>query len=202
MHRGPDDEGIFVKAGVGLGMRRLSIIDLAGGHQPVFNEDKTVWIVFNGEIYNFPRTAARVGKPRPSLFYPHRHRGDRSPLRRIWGGVRAQAARHVRFRALRRAPRPSAAGARPLGQEAAALCPDRWNCCCFASEIKAILAVAPDLARVNRQALLQYMYFGYIPDPATAFRADSEAASWTSAGIRERGGTHSPVLGSAAVRHA
>src|SRR5579871_6149100 len=54
VHRGPDDEGIFVKAGVGLGMRRLSIIDLSGGHQPVFNEDKTIWIVFNGEIYNFP----------------------------------------------------------------------------------------------------------------------------------------------------
>src|ERR1700680_4051241 len=53
VHRGPDDEGIFVKAGVGLGMRRLSIIDLAGGHQPVFNEDKNIWIVYNGEIYNF-----------------------------------------------------------------------------------------------------------------------------------------------------
>src|SRR6202142_4351520 len=53
VHRGPDDEGVFVKDGTGLGMRRLSIIDLAGGRQPVFNEDRTVWIVFNGEIYNF-----------------------------------------------------------------------------------------------------------------------------------------------------
>ena len=53
VHRGPDDEGIFVKGGVGLGMRRLSIIDLGGGHQPIFNEDKTIWIVYNGEIYNF-----------------------------------------------------------------------------------------------------------------------------------------------------
>src|SRR5580692_10444787 len=53
IHRGPDDEGIFVKDGAGLGMRRLSVIDLAGGHQPVFNEDRTIWIVFNGEIYNF-----------------------------------------------------------------------------------------------------------------------------------------------------
>src|SRR5256714_4432533 len=52
-HRGQDDEGIFVKDGAGLGMRRLSIIDLSGGHQPIFNEDKTIWIVFNGEIYNF-----------------------------------------------------------------------------------------------------------------------------------------------------
>src|SRR5208337_3813169 len=54
VHRGPDDEGIFVKDGTGFGMRRLSIIDLAGGHQPVFNEDGTVWVVFNGEIYNVP----------------------------------------------------------------------------------------------------------------------------------------------------
>jgi len=58
VHRGPDDEGIFVKDGVGLGMRRLSIIDLDGGHQPVFNEDRSIWLVFNGEIYNFKELRA------------------------------------------------------------------------------------------------------------------------------------------------
>ena len=52
-HRGPDDEGFYVESGVALGMRRLSIIDLAGGHQPIHNEDRTVWVVFNGEIYNY-----------------------------------------------------------------------------------------------------------------------------------------------------
>lgn len=52
-HRGPDDHGILVSGNVGLGFNRLSIIDLAGGHQPLPNEDETVWIVFNGEIYNF-----------------------------------------------------------------------------------------------------------------------------------------------------
>jgi asparagine synthase (glutamine-hydrolysing) len=52
-HRGPDDEGTWVTDGVALGMRRLSIIDLSTGHQPIFNEDRTVWTVFNGEIYNF-----------------------------------------------------------------------------------------------------------------------------------------------------
>src|SRR5215475_9905023 len=53
-HRGPDDAGIYVHGGVGLAHRRLSIIDLsAAGHQPMSNEDGTVWVVFNGEIYNF-----------------------------------------------------------------------------------------------------------------------------------------------------
>ena len=52
-HRGPDDEGVYVEPGVGLGMRRLSIIDLSTGHQPIHNEDGAVWVVFNGEIYNF-----------------------------------------------------------------------------------------------------------------------------------------------------
>lgn len=52
-HRGPDDSGYLVESGVGLAMRRLSIIDVAGGAQPIANEDETIWIVFNGEIYNF-----------------------------------------------------------------------------------------------------------------------------------------------------
>src|SRR5215831_16544995 len=55
VHRGPDDEGISARANVGLGMRRLSIIDLAGGHQPIYNENRSVSVVFNGEIYNFPK---------------------------------------------------------------------------------------------------------------------------------------------------
>ena len=52
VHRGPDDEGVYVEGNLSLGMRRLSIIDLATGHQPLSNEDGTVWTVFNGEIYN------------------------------------------------------------------------------------------------------------------------------------------------------
>src|SRR5436190_5283621 len=53
VHRGPDEDGFHLSRGVGLGMRRLSIIDLEGGSQPVTVEDGTVWVVFNGEIYNF-----------------------------------------------------------------------------------------------------------------------------------------------------
>ncbi len=53
LHRGPDDEGIFVDLGIGLGHRRLSIIDVAGGHQPISNENGTIWVLLNGEIYNY-----------------------------------------------------------------------------------------------------------------------------------------------------
>src|SRR5438876_2612536 len=54
VNRGPDDEGIYAHGRAGLGMRRLSIIDLSTGHQPIHNEDHDLWVVFNGEIYNFP----------------------------------------------------------------------------------------------------------------------------------------------------
>src|SRR3954453_20050806 len=62
VHRGPDDEGVFVEegGGVGLGARRLSVIDVAGGHQPLANEDATVWAVLNGEIYNFGALRERL----------------------------------------------------------------------------------------------------------------------------------------------
>ena len=53
VHRGPDDEGMHIAGNVGFAMRRLSVIDLSGGQQPIFNEDQTVWAVFNGEIYNY-----------------------------------------------------------------------------------------------------------------------------------------------------
>src|SRR5215470_8576739 len=53
-HRGPDDEGYLVDGPLGLGFRRLSIIDLAGGHQPMSDAEESTWVVFNGEIYNFP----------------------------------------------------------------------------------------------------------------------------------------------------
>ena len=60
VHRGPNDAGYYSADRIALGMRRLSIIDLAGGHQPVHNEDKTVWVVFNGEIYNFKTLRAAL----------------------------------------------------------------------------------------------------------------------------------------------
>src|SRR3546814_387563 len=59
-HRGPDGRGFLVDGGIGLGHRRLSIIDLAGGQQPMYNEDRSVAVVYNGEIYNFKELAAEL----------------------------------------------------------------------------------------------------------------------------------------------
>jgi asparagine synthase (glutamine-hydrolysing) len=185
VHRGPDDEGLFVKDGTGLGMRRLSIIDLAGGHQPVFNEDGSVWIVFNGEIYNFPELRKDLLKRGHNLsthtdtevivhLYEEMGADCVNPLR----GMFAFALYDERRRKLLLAR--DRLGKKPLhyalqngASQNGALQSgvQQGERLLFGSEIKSILAVAPELATVNHQALLQYMYFGYVPDPLTAFTA-------------------------------
>ena len=62
-NRGPDDLGYYLDGPVGLGHRRLSIIDLETGHQPLANEDKTIWIVYNGELYNYPEIGPISSRP-------------------------------------------------------------------------------------------------------------------------------------------
>ena len=168
VHRGPDDEGIFVKAGVGLGMRRLSIIDLAGGHQPVFNEDKTVWIVFNGEIYNFQELRPDL-ESRGHRFSTHSDTEVIVHLYEEYGAECVQKLRGMFAFAIydERVGRLLLVRDR-LGKKPLHYALDNGTLY-FASEMKSILTMRPDLATVNRQALLQYMYFGYIPDPATAF---------------------------------
>ena len=64
VHRGPDDDGFYINDNIGLAMRRLSIIDISHGKQPIYSRDKTKWIVFNGEIYNFRELRDDFGKRR------------------------------------------------------------------------------------------------------------------------------------------
>ena len=84
VHRGPDDEGFFSNGKIGLGMRRLSIIDLASGQQPMFNEARNVAVVQNGEIYNFLEFEIQTSGARPPLHLELRHRSPRPRLRGVW----------------------------------------------------------------------------------------------------------------------
>ncbi len=170
VHRGPDDEGLFVKNGTGLGMRRLSIIDLPGGHQPVFNEDRSAWIVFNGEIYNFPELREGLQK-RGHSFYT---RSDTEVIVHLYEEMGADCASKLRGMfafALYDERRKKLLLARDrLGKKPLHYA-RQGERLLFGSEIKAILTVAPDMASVDNEALMQYLYFGYIPDPLTAFTA-------------------------------
>jgi len=170
VHRGPDDEGLFVKHGAGLGMRRLSVIDIAGGRQPVFNEDRSLWVVFNGEIYNF-LDLRRELESRGHRFATHTDSEVIVHLYEDFGSDCVHKLRGMFAFALFDEPRRCLLLARDrLGKKPLhyALSGGRLL---FGSEIKAILAAAPELAHVDSHALLQYFYFGYIPDPATAFSA-------------------------------
>lgn len=168
VHRGPDDEGMYVNGGVGLGMRRLSIIDIAGGHQPVHNEDKSVWIVFNGEIYNFADLRQQL-EGRGHCFYTntdtevivHLYEDLGSECWKKLRGMFAFAIYDERRRCVLLAR--DRLGIKPLHYA--------WNnrMLFFGSEIKAILAAAPELAEINQAALREFFCFGYIPDPHTAF---------------------------------
>jgi asparagine synthase (glutamine-hydrolysing) len=168
VHRGPDDEGLLARQNTGLGMRRLSIIDLAGGHQPIFNEDRSAWIVFNGEIYNFPELRPEL-EAKGHRFATHSDTETIVHLYEEFGADCVKKLRGMFAFALWDETRQKLLIARDrLGKKPLHYALHRGNLY-FASEIKSILAVAPELAEVNRAALLQYMYLGYIPDPATAF---------------------------------
>lgn len=169
VHRGPDDEGIYAKGRAALGMRRLSIIDLSTGHQPIHNEDRTLWVVFNGEIYNFPELRPAL-EARGHRFYTSTDTEVIVHLYEECGAKCVQRLRGMFAFALwdERRERLLLArdrfGKKPLHY---ALSGGRLL---FGSEIKALLAGAPELSDVDPYALLSYFHFGYIPDPGSAFR--------------------------------
>src|SRR5450631_2756405 len=167
-HRGPDDEGILAKANTGLGMRRLSIIDVAGGHQPIFNEDRSAWIVYNGEVYNFPELRPELEK-RGHRFYT---KCDTEVIIHLYEEMGADCVQKLRgmfgLAIYDKTKRKLVLARDRLGKKPLHYALHKGNLY-FASEIKSILAVAPELAEVNPQGLLEYLYYGYVPDPITAF---------------------------------
>lgn len=175
VHRGPDDEGIYAKGPVGLGMRRLSIIDLGGGRQPIHNEDQSVWVVFNGEIYNFPELRREL-EGRGHKFYTH---SDTEVIVHLYEDLGVDCVRKLRGMfaiALFDERRQSLLLARDrLGKKPLHYALDGGRLL-FGSEIKTILAVAPNLTELNPEALMQFFTFGYVADPNTAFRKIAKLA--------------------------
>lgn len=168
VHRGPDDEGVFVRGPVGLGMRRLSIIDVAGGQQPIHNEDSSVWVVFNGEIYNFAELRREL-EADGHRFYTHSDTEVIVHLYERYGsacvnrlrGMFGLALYDLRNRKLLLAR--DRLGKKPLHYAV------HNGILYFGSEIKSLLAVAPELCRLDTNGISHFLYYGYIPDPYTAF---------------------------------
>jgi asparagine synthase (glutamine-hydrolysing) len=172
-HRGPDDQGYRIEGGPGLslalGMRRLSIIDLATGRQPVANEDETVWVVFNGEIYNYRELRAslirsghrfRTNSDTEVLVHLYEEEGV-DGIQRL-RGMFAYAIWDSRDRTLLLVR--DRFGKKPLYY---AVLPEGLY---FGSELKCLRAAGVPLDH-DRQALQLYFLLGYIPDPWTPYLA-------------------------------
>lgn len=168
VHRGPDDEGYYFDEKVALGMRRLSIIDLVTGHQPIHNEDKTIWVIFNGEIYNFPKLKQEL-ENKGHRFYT---KSDTEVIAHLYEEEGKNFVHRLN------------------GMFAIALWDQKRNVLClvrdrlgikplhytidknrlfFASEIKALLQSGID-REVDFDALSQFFTFEYIPAPRTIFK--------------------------------
>ncbi len=169
VHRGPDDQGVMIDGPLGLGMRRLSIIDLGGGHQPIFNEDGTVGVVFNGEIYNYQELRQelldrghhlRTHSDTETLVHLYEDHGP-AFVERLNGmfGFALWDAKAKRLMLAR-----DRIGKKPLYY---AWTPDGLV---FGSEIKCLLESGDVSREIDRQALYHYFCLGYIPHPLSVYQ--------------------------------
>lgn len=169
-HRGPDDDGFYINGPVGLGMRRLAIIDLQSGRQPIHNQDRTAWIVFNGEIYNYRELRNELEKF-GHTFYTN---SDTEAIIHAYDQYGIDCPKHLRgmfafaiwdertqelFLARDRVGKKPILYAQVNGQFV------------FGSEFSALLQ-HPDISRdIDSQALHYYLSFMCVPAPHTAYRA-------------------------------
>jgi len=167
-HRGPDHEGIFLNGSVGLGMRRLSIIDLSGGQQPIFNEDGTKAIVFNGEIYNYRELRQRL-IARGHVFSTHSDTETVLHLYEDLGPECASLLRGMFAFAIWDATKRTLLLARDrFGIKPLYVVKAPWGIA-FASELKALHAAGLSRRTLDWEALDMFLQLGYIPAPASPF---------------------------------
>lgn len=167
--RGPDEEGIFMDERILMGCRRLSIIDLKTGHQPIANEDKTLWLVFNGEIYNFcslreelvkkgHRFATKTDSECILHLYEEKGENCLGKLDGMFAFALWDAKKEKLFLARDRL------GKKPL----------YWafsqDCFLFASEVKGILTFPGFKKEIDENSLANYFFYGFVPSPASIFK--------------------------------
>ena len=169
LHRGPNDVGVFADGHFGMGMRRLSIIDISGGYQPIFNEDKTVCIVFNGEIYNHHELRDRlignghVFKTKTdteTILHLYEEKGVEclEPLRGMFSFAIWDIPRRRLFIARDRL------GVKPL------FWGNKGGLLYFASEIKALLTLSKIQHEIDWNGFDSFFTYGYIPAPLTIYK--------------------------------
>ncbi|HYL92223.1 MAG TPA: asparagine synthase (glutamine-hydrolyzing), partial [Alphaproteobacteria bacterium] len=169
-HRGPDDGGIYVGPGIGLGHRRLSIIDVAGGHQPMFNEDETVCVLFNGEIYNYLELRQQLLARGHTLTT----QSDTEAVAHLYedfgencfeqlNGMFAIAIWDVTRRRL-------VLGRDRIGEKPLYYSVEKDRVI-FGSELKALLAADSLSREPDAEALSDYFSLGYVPAPKTIYRS-------------------------------
>ena len=169
VHRGPDDEGFYMKDTIGLAFRRLSIIDLNTGSQPMHNEDKSIWVVFNGEIYNYVELKEDLLKLGHSFYTKsdtevivHLYEEHGEDFVQYLNGMYAIALWVEKKETLLLAR--DRAGIKPLYYA------ETTDGLVFASEIKSLLRAGVNRAP-DHNAIAQYLSYGYVPSPLTGFKA-------------------------------
>ena len=183
IHRGPDDEGYYIAGPLGFGFRRLSIIDLGGGHQPMSDWEESVWVVFNGEIYNFPDLKRelegyghvfRTKSDTEVIVHGYKQWGD-EVLNRL-NGMFGLAIWDVRQRRL-------VLARDPFGIKLVYYTIDRDRLY-FGSEMRAVRAAMPDGAEIDPTSLNLFLRYRYTPSPYTILKGVRKLAPGTKLTIQ------------------
>ena len=170
VHRGPDEDGFYVKENVGLAMRRLSIIDLAGGQQPIRNADGTKWIVYNGEIYNYQEIRRELDA-RGHKFYTN---SDTEAIIHLYDDEGPDCLRHLRgmfaFAIWDERDRSLFIARDRVGKKPVLYSHQPNGDLIFGSEFQALLKHPAISREIDHEAIDEYMSFLCVPAPKTAFK--------------------------------
>jgi len=178
VHRGPDDEGHYIAGPLGFGFRRLSIIDLSGGHQPMSDQEESVWVVFNGEIYNFPELRRelqgyghvfRTSSDTEVIIHGYKQWGD-EVLNRL-NGMFGLAIWDVQQRRL-------VVARDPFGIKLIYFRID-GDCLYFGSEMRAVCVTRPGKVEIDPTSLNLFLRYRYTPSPYTILKGVRKLAPGT-----------------------